>query len=317
MGGRFESNSQSIVGGLSGSIQLQRVAENPSPLREVADGIWEATWYDPDAHNKVSAFIEKGIKPENRERFSQCLKMYDAGNLPPCSYVDRMVIFDMPAKVGGVCVYNAIPITKEFRDFCIKQGGVSLIIIPNSEHAQHQKGWMDAFPTAMVICPGGETMEKVIYDLGDAAKVMDAQKVYKWNKDATRMLVGTGVEVMDVAGFQEIILSHRKSKSFISCDSIYLGCANKIDKTGWPNFPAPEWRDHYFQAFIEGSTCHLPIFRTNLTAEQKKSVSLTLKKVHGWKAERVMSSRSGKTSTGGPNETVRILDAHWAWVNNE
>merc|ERR1712032_229204 len=100
MGGRFESNSQSIVGGLSGSIQLQRVAENPSPLREVADGIWEATWYDPDAHNKVSAFIEKGIKPENRERFSQCLKMYDAGNLPPCSYVDRMVIFDMPECCG-------------------------------------------------------------------------------------------------------------------------------------------------------------------------------------------------------------------------
>merc|ERR1712190_235261 len=104
---------------------------------------------------------------------------------------------------------------------------------------------------------------------------MDARTPAKWAKDAISALSGISYEVLEVAGFQEILLMHRKSKSLLTCDCIYLGCADKADSTGWKNFPASEWKELYFKGYCEKSPCHLPIYRTFLQPDEKKLVAKT------------------------------------------
>mmetsp|Transcript_96658 Transcript_96658/g.207412 ORF Transcript_96658/g.207412 Transcript_96658/m.207412 type:complete len:292 (+) Transcript_96658:68-943(+) len=280
-----------------------------------ADGIWEAL-YTPDDHDETYAFLLKGCKAkELKAKCEEALEKYKAGEIGPCVYLERMMVCEMP-KGGGVLIYSAIPITDTLKAQVQEKGGCKVIIVPTSEHAKFHKGWMEAYPEAVVVCPGGDSMLPVIEELGDAANVMDYRYPAKWAKNAIKATSGLGVEIHESAGFQEIFLLHRKSKSLLTCDAFYLGCADKKDKAGWKNFPADVWKECYFEAYCEKSPCHLPIYRTFLSPEQKASIAKVIKKVLSWKAERVMSARSGKTSEGGAEAAKKIIEGHWGWCSS-
>lgn len=279
----------------------------------VEGGIWEATHYDESTHDEVYGFVLRGCKgKELKEKCETTLERYSAGEIGPCVYVERMAVMEMP-KGGGVLIYSAIPITPDLKASVDEKGGCKVIVIPTSEHAKHHRGWMEAYPEAVVICPGGDSMAPVIADLGDAAKVIDFNTPAKWSKEAVRALNGISCEVLETAKFQEVLLMHRKSKTMLSCDSIYLGCGDKADAKGWKNFPAPEWQELYWKAYCEKSPCYLPVYRTFLSPEEQKIAGKTMKKVFGWKPERVMSARSGTTSEKGAAEAMQILEGHWKW----
>lgn len=274
--------------------------------------MWEATSIDASKHDEVFSFVLKGLKKEAKTKAEDLDKQFKAGNFAPCVYVERMVVLEMP-KGGGVLVYSAIPITPELREAVQERGGCKAIVVPTSEHALHQRGWMEAFPEAVVVCPGGDSMAPVLADLGDVAKVIDARTKSKWAKEAVRVLTGFNYDVLDVAGFQEVVLFHRKTKSYVACDSIYLGCGDKSDASGWKNLADPEWRRLYFEAFCEKSSTFLPTYRMLISAADKAAVTKVMQKAIEWKPERVTSARSGKTSEGGPKEAESILRGHWAW----
>jgi len=278
-----------------------------------AEGIWEATFYDPAMHDEVYGFVARGCKgKELKAKCEEALAKYSEGELPPCCYVERMAVMEMP-RGGGVLIYSPIPITPELKAFVEEKGGCKVIVNPTSEHSKYYRGWMEAFPEAVVVCPGGDSMAPVIADLGDAANVIDFKTPAKWSKAAVKALTGISCEVMEAADFQEIILLHRKSRTMLSCDSMYIGCADKNDPSGWKNFPSPVWAELYFEAYCVKSPQYLPIYRTFLTPDQMKIVGKTMKKVLAWKPERIMSARSGKTSEGGQQDAMKILEGHWGW----
>lgn len=279
------------------------------------DGIWEAYYYDEATHEETGAFVKKGCKSADmKAKFEEAEEKFKAGEIAPCCYVERMIVFEMP-KGGGVCVYSPNPCTADLKASVDEKGGCKLIIIATSEHAKYYTSWVEAYPEATVVCPGGDAMAPFISELGDRAKVCDANVPAKWDKMAIKATTGMSFEVMDWAGFQEIVILHRKSKTMMTCDNIYLGCGNKDDKAGWKNFPAVIWQELYFDAYCVKSPCYMPIYRTFLTPDQQKPVAKILKKVLTWKAERISSARSGKISDKGAADVTKILEGHWGFCN--
>lgn len=281
-------------------------------LTLAAEGVWEATAWDSAKHDEVFAFVYRGCNKSLKPQAEALNTQFQAGTLPPCVYVERMVLLAMP-RGGGILVYSPIPITPELRAAVDERGGCKAIVVPTSEHALHHQGWMEAFPQAVVVCPGGDSMAPVLAELGEAANVLDARARGKWAKEAVRVLTGFSYDVMDVSGFQEVLLLHRQSRTLLTCDSIYIGCADKADPAGWKNFPAPEWRKLYFDAYCEKSSTMLPTYRMLISAEDKQLIAKVMQKVLEWKVERVTSARSGKTTEGGQKEAEAVLRGHWAW----
>lgn len=280
-----------------------------------AEGVWEAYYYDEGTHEETGAFVKRGCKGADlKARFEAAEEKYKAGEIGPCVYVERMIVFELP-KGGGVCVYAAIPITDDLKASVNEKGGCKLIIVPTQEHAKYHGGWTEAYPEAVVVCCSGKDMEPHLAALGDRAKVCDFHTPAKWAKEAIKATTGISFEVMDWAGFQEIVMMHRKSKTLITSDNIYLGSEDKNNKAGWKNFPSEVWQELYFEAYCVKSPAYMPIYRTFLTPDQQKVVAKTLKKVLSWKAERVTSARCGKTSDGGAAEVVKIVEGHWGFCN--
>jgi hypothetical protein len=289
---------------------------NPSTLREIpgAEGIWDSVYWDPDTHESTYAFLLRGCKGPLKPRCEEALEKYQSGEIEPCCYVERMVVFEMP-RGGGVCIYSAIPMTDDLKAAVDAKGGVKVIVVPNQEHSKYHAGWVEAYPEAVVVCPGGAQMEPVIAELGDRAKVCDADTPAKWDKAAIKALNGLGMEIMDWVDFQEIILCHRKSKSVMSADMIYLGCGSKDKKEGWKNHPAEIWQELYFEAYCAKAPSFMPIYRTiTLNKDQEKKIAKVAKKVIGWKPERVIGGRAGKVSEGGADEAKKLLEGHWGFT---
>lgn len=285
-----------------------------TPLAPVpgADGLWEATAWDPAGHEETFGFIARACAKDLKVRAEELSARYQAGELPPCVYVERMLVAEMP-RGDGVLVYCPLPLTPGLKASVDELGGCRLLVLPTSEHARHHPAWRDAYPEAALVCPAGDSMAPLLEALGVAASAMDARDKGKWPREAIRALTGASYEVLDTAGFQEIIIMHRKSKTLLTCDSIYLGCSDKQDPEGWKNFPAPEWRKLYFDVFCEKSPSLLPRYRHLLNEEQKQTVARVMQKVIEWRPERVTSARCGKTSEGGADEAERILSGHWSW----
>mmetsp|Transcript_3020 Transcript_3020/g.3842 ORF Transcript_3020/g.3842 Transcript_3020/m.3842 type:complete len:160 (+) Transcript_3020:3-482(+) len=156
-------------------------------------------------------------------------------------------------------------------------------------------------------------MAPVVEAMGGRACVLDARAPAEWPEEAAKVLDGFDYEVWDMKGFQEVVLCHQKSRSFFACDSIYLGCSDKADPSGWKRHPAPEWSRLYFKAFCEKASRHLPSYRMMMNKDQQKPVAKTLKTILEWKPERILGARSGKTSEGGAEEAAKILQGHWGW----
>merc|ERR1712137_914066 len=116
---------------------------------------------------------------------------------------------------------------------------------------------------------------------------------------AVQALDGFEYTVMDTGGFKEVVLCHTESKSLVASDSIYIGCADKDDPSGWKKHAAPEWSRLYFKAFCERSSSHLPIYRMMLNKAQQKAVASTLQTILSWQPERVLASRSGRIPEAG------------------
>merc|ERR1719296_75075 len=171
-----------------------------------------------------------------------------------------MLVLAMP-RGGGVLIYSTIPLSPTLKAAVEALGGVKAIVVPSMAHALHHGGWAEAYPEAIVVCPGGDDAAPLHASLAGRASVLDARTRGKWAKEAVRVLTGFNYDVLDVAGFQEILILHRGSKTLVACDSIYFGSADKTDPSGWKNLAAPEWRKLYFEVFCEKSSTLLPTYR--------------------------------------------------------
>jgi len=300
---------------LSKSSPAMAEESKPSLLTPVpgAEGLFEALVpQDSSNHDKVFTFICKNCKSkELKAKADDFESKYKDGDLPPCVYLRRMAAFTLTK--GGLLIYSPVECSDDLKAAVEEKGGCKVLVLPNAEHAIHFQGWVDAFPEAIVICPGGDPMADTIKELGDKAKVCDFKTPSKWSKDAVKALMGVGCEVVETSGYQEMILFHRKSKTLLASDFIYLGCSDKQDSAGWKNLTAPEWKELYFDAYCEKSSSLLPVYRTFLTPDQQKPVAKVLKKLVSWKPDRILSSHTGKVSDGGAAEALKILNGHWGW----
>lgn len=290
--------------------KLQTPASTPLQAVPGTAGLWECTAWSDDAgfgqgHEGSFGFMLKGLRKEAKAQAEELDAKYKKGEFPPCIYVERMMAAEVP-KTGGLLLYSVVPITPELKADVDEKGGCKVIVVPNSEHTRHQGGWMQAFPEAVVVFHGGDDVKPMVEAGGAQACVLGSET-------AAKALQGFDCTVLDMSGFKEIVACHQKSKSLFTSDSIYLGCADKEDPSGWKNHPAPEWTRLYFKAFMEKSPSHLPTYRMLVGAEQQKPIAATLQEIIAWKPQRVMSSRSGKTSEGGVEEAKKVLLGHWGW----
>lgn len=296
---------------LPGEVVVQ--ATDAAPLVPVGDGVYEFVMAQSDeCHDKVFNFISRACKKKDLKSKTEELEAkFKAGDLPPCVYKRRMAVVQL--STGGVVVYSPVECLPELQAAIAVLGGLKALVLPNSEHAVHAAAWMAAFPDVPIIAPGGDAM-KGFLEAFPSTLVLSPGGPFP---EMASQILSPGefhVEVVITAGFQEVCLLHRRSRTFIACDFLYFGSEERKDSTGWKMLAADEWRELYHKAYCcINEDVLLPVYRTVLDKDQRKLVAASLQRILAWRPERVMSAHGGKISEGGATRTKKLLEASWGW----
>ncbi|CAE8602337.1 unnamed protein product, partial [Polarella glacialis] len=221
-------------------------------LTAVAEDVFEFVMAQAaEYHDKVFASICHACRKKELKQQAEELRVrHDGGTLGPCVY-KRRTCFVRSAAGSGVVVYSPVECLPELRAAVQAMGGCAAIVLPNAEHAIHGKAWAEAFPEAAIITPGGDAMDPVFKELPVGRVPIVCRPGKELPELASQVLDPRDfhVEVTNTAGWEEVCLFHRHSKTFIACDFIYFGSADRSDRESWKMLAAEEWRELYFKAY--------------------------------------------------------------------